>query len=73
GVITLPSKGKVLVNVGSVGQPRDGDPRACYVVFRSDVGTVEFRRVDYDIQRTQKKILRAKLPKFTARRLSLAE
>ena len=73
GVISLPSNGKVLVNVGSVGQPRDGDARACYVIFRADQGTVEFRRVNYDIKRTKKKILRAKLPIFTAQRLSLGQ
>ncbi len=70
-VVSLPVKGKVLVNVGSVGQPRDGDPRACYVIYRPDQNTVEFRRVEYDIKRAQSKILRAKLPGFTAERLSL--
>jgi diadenosine tetraphosphatase ApaH/serine/threonine PP2A family protein phosphatase len=41
---------KTLVNVGSVGQPRDSDPRACYVLL--DGATVRFRRVDYDIDGT---------------------
>mgnify|MGYP005833256163 CR=1 FL=1 len=45
---------KVMINVGSVGQPRDGDPRACYVVL--DDGRVEFRRVEYPIDRTIEKI-----------------
>ena len=69
GVISLPSVGKVLINVGSVGQPRDGDPRACYLIYRPDRHTVEFRRVEYDIKRTRQKILRARLPSFTAQRL----
>ncbi len=45
---------KMLVNVGSVGQPRDGDPRACYVIL--DGKHVRFRRVDYDMEQTIKKI-----------------
>jgi len=45
---------KTLVNVGSVGQPRDGDWRACYVLLDGD--TIRFRRVEYDIDTTVKKI-----------------
>jgi diadenosine tetraphosphatase ApaH/serine/threonine PP2A family protein phosphatase len=45
---------KVLVNVGSVGQPRDGDWRACYVLLDGD--TIRYRRVDYDIDTTIRKI-----------------
>jgi diadenosine tetraphosphatase ApaH/serine/threonine PP2A family protein phosphatase len=41
---------RYLVNVGSVGQPRDGDPRCCYVVY--DGEKIEYRRVEYDIDRT---------------------
>lgn len=41
---------RVMVNVGSVGQPRDGDPRSCYVLY--DQRSVEFRRVVYDVERT---------------------
>jgi diadenosine tetraphosphatase ApaH/serine/threonine PP2A family protein phosphatase len=50
---TLPAE-KAMINVGSVGQPRDGDPRACYVVLED--GVVKFRRVDYDFEKTIKKI-----------------
>jgi predicted phosphodiesterase len=45
---------KVLINVGSVGQPRDGDPRASYVTFDTD--TVIFRRVEYDVETTIRKV-----------------
>jgi diadenosine tetraphosphatase ApaH/serine/threonine PP2A family protein phosphatase len=45
---------KVLVNVGSVGQPRDDDPRACYVLLDGDAG--RFRRVEYDVEATVRKI-----------------
>ncbi len=48
------TEGKLLVNVGSVGQPRDGDPRSCYVIQEGDV--LEFRRVPYDIEATVAKI-----------------
>ncbi len=50
----LPEVGRVIVNVGSVGQPRDGDPRACYVLVND--GELEFRRVEYDLGLTQRKI-----------------
>jgi diadenosine tetraphosphatase ApaH/serine/threonine PP2A family protein phosphatase len=70
-VMPLQPSGKVLVNVGAVGQPRDGDTRACYVIHRPELNTVEFRRVEYDIKRTKRKIIRAGLPRFTAQRLSL--
>ncbi len=45
---------KTLCNVGSVGQPRDGDWRACYVLLDGD--TIRYRRVEYDIDTTIKKI-----------------
>lgn len=45
---------KTMVNVGSVGQPRDGDPRACYVILDEEL--VIFRRLDYDVEKTRKKI-----------------
>lgn len=45
---------KTMVNVGSVGQPRDGDPRACYILF--DDKTLRYRRVEYDVETTIRKI-----------------
>jgi predicted phosphodiesterase len=48
------SKEKMMINVGSVGQPRDGNPRACYVVLEDEV--VRFRRVEYPLERTIAKI-----------------
>lgn len=62
------TQGKALVNVGSVGQPRDGDTRASYATF--DGETVWFHRVEYDFQTTQKKIIdTGVLPRFLAARL----
>jgi diadenosine tetraphosphatase ApaH/serine/threonine PP2A family protein phosphatase len=62
---------RVLVNVGSVGQPRDEDPRAAYAIFDSDANTVEVRRVAYDFRTTQAKIRDAGLPQVLADRLAL--
>ena len=58
-----------LVNPGSVGQPRDGDPRAAYAVYSPEERTVEFRRVAYDVDRAAEKIRAAGLPDFLAARL----
>lgn len=62
---------KVLVNVGSVGQPRDEDPRAAYAICDTVAKTVAIRRVKYDIPSVQRKIRAAGLPEMLAHRLSL--
>jgi len=60
--------GKAMINVGSVGQPRDGDPRSCYVVI--DDGVVRFRRVKYPVEQTIQKIYAiAELDNFLGDRL----
>lgn len=56
-IIPLHDVQKAIVNVGSVGQPRDDDYRACYAVL--DGETVEFRRVEYDVGETTRKIIEA--------------
>ena len=60
---------KYFINVGSLGQPRDGDPRACYAIYDHQSDLIVFRRVAYDIEKTQQKILNAGLPKMLAERL----
>src|SRR5262249_54631763 len=60
-----------LINPGSVGQPRDGNPRAAYVVYDSDKHRVTYYRTDYDVERTQKKIRDSGLPAILADRLSM--
>ncbi len=64
---------RYFINVGSVGQPRDGDPRASYALY--DVGdrTVELRRVEYDVAAAQAAIRAAGLPDRLARRLSFGK
>ena len=71
GRIELPPTGKVLINVGAVGQPRDLCPDASYVLCNPAERWVEFRRVPYDIMTAQRKIRRAKLPRFAADRLAV--
>ncbi len=60
---------RTLVNPGSVGQPRDRDPRASFAVYDSEAGTVLFRRVAYDIAGAQAAIQQAGLPDRLAARL----
>lgn len=62
-------EGSELINVGSVGQPRDYDSRACFAIFDENLGQVVFQRVEYDIKSTQKKIIDYGLPRFLAERL----
>jgi diadenosine tetraphosphatase ApaH/serine/threonine PP2A family protein phosphatase len=68
---TLDRGGRFIINVGSVGQPRDDDPRASYVEFDDEIGTVTWHRIPYDIKTTQKKIRGTTLPERSAARLAL--
>jgi len=62
--------GRLMLNPGSVGQPRDGNRASSYAVLDLDTGSVEFRRVEYDIERTQQLMREQKLPSWLAERLS---
>ena len=64
---------KYFVNVGSLGQPRDGNPKAAYVIYDLDEGSIEIRRLDYDIATTQKKIRAVGLPERLAERLAMGK
>jgi diadenosine tetraphosphatase ApaH/serine/threonine PP2A family protein phosphatase len=61
---------RYIVNVGSVGQPRDRDPRAAYALWDAEAGRVEIRRVAYDVAAARRKIVAAGLPRFLADRLA---
>lgn len=61
--------GRLLINPGSVGQPRDGDPRASYAVLDQDLGAITFHRVCYDVGGAAAAILRVGLSEALARRL----
>jgi diadenosine tetraphosphatase ApaH/serine/threonine PP2A family protein phosphatase len=65
----VPEK-RYLINPGSVGQPRDGDPRASFLVYDQEDLTVTFFSVEYDIRTCQEKIIRAGLPPQLAERLA---
>lgn len=69
----LPSGRKYFVNVGSVGQPRDGDPRASYLLYDPAARMLRFRRIAYDIKSAQERILKAGLPQRLAQRLEVGE
>jgi diadenosine tetraphosphatase ApaH/serine/threonine PP2A family protein phosphatase len=61
---------RFLVNPGSVGQPRDGDPRAAWLLVDTGAGTAGFHRVTYPIEETQKEMQHAALPETLAGRLA---
>ena len=66
----LDPQGKTIVNVGSVGQPRDGDVRACGVIYDTEKSEVKLIRCDYDIGAVQSKMRQASLPLFLIERLN---
>ena len=61
---------RLIINPGGVGQPRDGDPRASYIIYDSDEGTIWHYRIPYDIAITQEKMMNHGLPVILAERLS---
>ncbi|MCM8771200.1 MAG: metallophosphoesterase, partial [Candidatus Omnitrophica bacterium] len=69
--IPIESDKHYIINVGSVGQPRDGNPRACFSIYDEEKKYVWIKRIDYDIKKTQEKIKDAGLPQFLAERLSI--
>jgi len=69
--ITYNDEYRYIINIGSVGQPRDNDPRACYLIVDTDAGKMFYRRVEYDIEKTQEKMKREKLPDFLIERLAI--
>jgi len=64
---------KYFINVGSVGQPRDGNPMAGYVVYDLVTNTVTLRRLEYNLKAVQKKIFEAGLPERCATRLEIGK
>jgi predicted phosphodiesterase len=68
--IRMDGERRYLINAGSVGQPRDGDPRASFVIYDDEELTVEIKRTEYDVKKAQAKILNAGLPASLAQRLS---
>jgi len=71
--IVLQPDRRYLINPGSVGQPRDGDPRAAFATYDSETRTVTLYRVPYDVAAAQAKIVAAGLPQGLAKRLTLGK
>ncbi|MGB9690970.1 MAG: metallophosphoesterase family protein [Candidatus Sumerlaeaceae bacterium] len=69
-VVELKPNARYLVNVGSVGQPRDRNPEACFALYDREKQQVEIRRVEYDLARAQQAIFDAGLPVELAERLN---
>ena len=67
--IPLDEESAIIVNVGSVGQPRDENPKAAWALFDSEAKTIEIRRLEYDIDSAAAKIRDAGLPEILAQRL----
>ncbi len=70
GELELSSEKQYLINPGSVGQPRDGDTRAAFLVYDDQDCRITFHNVEYDVQACQEKIIRAGLPPVLAERLT---
>ncbi len=69
-VVPAAELNRQIFNTGAVGQPRDGDPRASYLIYDTDRKVIEFYRVDYDFNKAAEKILAAGLPENYAHRLA---
>ena len=67
------ARGRWLINPGSVGQPRDGDPRAAWLELDTEEWTATYRRVPYEIDRAAEAIMAAELPEHLARRLYVGQ
>ena len=71
GLMQLSPEEHYLINPGSVGQPRDGNPEAAYAIFDDEAASIQFKSVPYDVSGAQRRILAAGLPPYLAERLAL--
>lgn len=71
--LTIQDDMRYIINVGSVGQPRDLNPRACFAIYDNEEKKYELFRVEYNINETQSKIRKSGLPEFLAERLELGQ
>jgi predicted phosphodiesterase len=60
---------RLLINVGSVGQPRDRNPKSCYGILDTDTAEFFYRRIEYNIEKTQSKMKKIRMPEFLISRL----
>ncbi len=73
GTYMVPPAARVILNPGSVGQPRDGNPKASYAIFDTSRNVFEVIRVPYDVARTQEAMMEAGLPQVLAARLAIGK
>ena len=71
GELSIDPRHRYLINPGSVGQPRDYDPRAAYVIYQAEQQRVRYMRAEYPVQTTQEKMVKANLPPYLIDRLRL--
>lgn len=71
--MTLPIGRKYFINPGSVGQPRDGNPRSSYVIYEPKERRIRYRRIEYDVAGAQARIRKAGLPERLAQRLEVGQ
>ena len=69
--ITLEEGVRALVNIGSIGQPRDDNPKASFATYDTEARKININRVDYDVETAAEKIRKAGLPEPLAERLKL--
>lgn len=69
--LELEAANRYIINVGSVGQPRDGNPDAAFLIYDSESSRIQLKRVSYDIDATQQAMSEARLPAFLIQRLKL--
>ncbi|MBA2302998.1 MAG: metallophosphoesterase family protein [Acidobacteria bacterium] len=69
--LPLTADARYMINPGSVGQPRDGDPRAAFAIYDGDLRVITLRRVEYPVRAAQKRIFDAGLPPNLAHRLAV--
>ena len=62
---------RYLINIGSIGQPRDSDPRSCYAIYDSDTAIIRLKRVAYDLGETQQQMVKLGLPEYLIERLAV--
>jgi diadenosine tetraphosphatase ApaH/serine/threonine PP2A family protein phosphatase len=67
---TITLSERAIINPGSVGQPRDRDPRAAFAIYDTQDNTWEYRRVDYDVRAVQERMIRANLPERHIQRIA---
>jgi diadenosine tetraphosphatase ApaH/serine/threonine PP2A family protein phosphatase len=71
--VALNNDCRYIVNVGSVGQPRDADPRISFCIYDTESGSIEIKRAEYDVQAAREKIISAGLPPILGDRLTRGE